>query len=95
MALWDLLRNRRFDGYKFRRQHPIGRFILDFYCEDLHLAIEVDGGVHLRPDQEVYDRSRAQELNDLGIRVLRFWNNDVINNTEEVLEVIRKVMFTN
>ena len=94
IVLWDLLRNRRLEGYKFRRQHPVSRLILDFYCEDLHLAIEVDGGVHLEPDQEEYDLFRTQMLNQLGIRVLQFWNNDVIRNPEKVLEVIREALLS-
>jgi len=87
-TLWRYLRNRRMDELKFRRQHPIGRFILDFYCEDLKLAIEVDGSGHLESDQEQYDAVRTQALNDLGIQVLRFWNDDVLERTELVLDEI-------
>lgn len=91
-TLWQYLRDRRMRGLKFRRQHPIDRFILDFYCETLHLAIEVDGGGHLEPEQEQYDAARTQTLNDLGIQVLRFWNNDVLERTDLVLEEIHNAI---
>ena len=90
--LWRYLRGRRMKGLKFRRQHPVGRFILDFYCEDLKLAIEVDGGGHNEAEQEAYDLARTQALNDLGIQVIRFWNDDVLERTDLVLEEIRHVI---
>ncbi|MBI1921469.1 MAG: endonuclease domain-containing protein [Geobacter sp.] len=86
--LWLFLRSRNFCGFKFRRQHPLGRYILDFYCLDAHLAIELDGGGHARDDQMEYDDVRTKDLAGAGIRVLRFWNNDVLNDTESVLEAI-------
>lgn len=91
-TLWRYLRNRRLDGLKFRRQHPVSRFILDFYCEDLQLAIEVDGGGHNEEEQEAYDLARTEALRDLGIQVIRFWNDDVLERTELVLEEIRHVI---
>ncbi len=81
--IWYLLRNRNFLGYKFRRQHPIGNYILDFYCPDAKLAIELDGSQHA--ENEKYDRQRSEILQADGIKVLRFWNNDVLRNTEAVL----------
>jgi ATP-dependent helicase HrpA/adenine-specific DNA-methyltransferase len=75
--LWHILRDRRFCGYKFRRQHPVSRFILDFYCYEEKLAVELDGGVHCSDEQLAYDAERTKELEGAGIRVLRFWNNDV------------------
>jgi very-short-patch-repair endonuclease len=75
-------------GYKFRRQHPAGRYILDFYCHDANLGIELDGGGHLNESQSVYDESRTEELAGMGIKVIRFWNNEVLQQTEAVLEVI-------
>jgi regulatory protein len=84
--LWHLLRDRRFFGHKFRRQHAVENFILDFYCPEQHLAIELDGGQHT--DQRVYDQQREQTLAGLGIRVVRFWNNDVLQQNEAVLQVI-------
>jgi very-short-patch-repair endonuclease len=92
--LWQLLRNRRFCGFKFRRQHPAGRFILDYYCHDALLAIELDGGGHADANQQEYDAERTKELYGAGIRELRFWNNDVLKNTESVLEKIYFALFT-
>jgi len=86
--LWYLLRSRRFCGYKFRRQHPVGRFILDFYCHEERLAIELDGSGHCRDEKLLYDTARTTELAGEGVRVLRFWNNDVLENLESVLEAI-------
>ena len=83
--LWHLLRNRSFCGYKFRRQHPVGRYILDFYCHDERFAIELDGGGHGAEEQAFYDTERTKELEGAGIRVLRFWNNQVLMETESVL----------
>ncbi|ACM20031.1 endonuclease DUF559, putative [Geotalea daltonii FRC-32] len=86
--LWHLLRNRNFCGYKFRRQHPVGRYILDFFCREANLAIELDGGGHGDADQSEYDEQRTRELEGAGIKVLRFWNNDLLRKTETVLESI-------
>jgi very-short-patch-repair endonuclease len=83
-----LLRNRLFCGYKFRRQHPFGGFILDFYCHDASLAIELDGSSHSVGEQKAYDDVRTKELEGAGIRVLRFWNDDVLKDIESVLETI-------
>jgi len=86
--LWTLLRDRRFCGYKFRRQHPVDRYILDFYCHDKMLAIELDGGAHNSEERKAYDSERTRELFGAGIRVIRFWNHDVLNCTDLVLEAI-------
>ena len=86
--LWSLLRDRQLKGAKFRRQHPLGRFILDFYCEKFKVAIELDGGGHAEEQQKSYDEQRTKVLEGEGIKVLRFWNNDVLGETEAVLEVI-------
>ncbi len=86
--LWRILRNRNFCGLKFRRQCPIGAYILDFFCDDLNLAIELDGGGHATVDQTAYDEERTKIINGAGIRVIRFWNHDVFNETEAVLEEI-------
>ena len=90
--LWLILRSRRFCGFKFRRQHPIGRYILDFYCHECRLAVELDGGGHADEDQAAYDSERTKELEGAGIRVLRFWNNDVLRNTESVLEALHEAL---
>jgi very-short-patch-repair endonuclease len=86
--LWSLLRNRQLAGYKFRRQHPLGRFVLDFYCHEAKLCVELDGGQHAETAQAEYDRERTAWLNQEGIRVIRFWNTDVLNNIEGVLQSI-------
>jgi regulatory protein len=88
--LWHLLRDRRFFGHKFRRQHAVEDFILDFYCADQHLAIELDGGQHA--NQRAYDEKREPILAALGIRVVRFWNNDLLQQTEAVLQAIFDVL---
>ncbi|MGA9397904.1 MAG: DUF559 domain-containing protein [Anaerolineaceae bacterium] len=84
--LWQLLRDRRLLGFKFRRQHPLGRFIVDFYCEQARLVIELDGSQHL--DNKDYDRKRTEWLEEQGMRVLRFWDNDMLSKPEEVLEEV-------
>ncbi len=86
--LWRLLRNRGVHNAKFRRQHPIGRYVLDFYCHEAKLAIELDGGQHAEPQREAYDRERTAWLARQGIEVLRFWDNEVLQQTEAVLESI-------
>ena len=82
------MRDHRFCGYKFRRQFPVGGYILDFYCHPAKLAIELDGGGHNDEEQRRYDRERTRILEGTGIRGVRFWNNDVLNELENVLEVI-------
>ena len=86
--LWLLLRDRRFCGFKFRRQHPVSRYILDFYCHKAKLAIELDGGGHASDEQMAYDAERTKELQGTAIKVLRFWNSDVLKDVELVLESI-------
>jgi regulatory protein len=88
--LWFLLRDRRFTAHKFRRQHPVADYILDFYCPDQQLAIELDGGQHA--EQQPYDEHRARTLAGLGIRILRFWNHDVLQQTEAVLQAIHDAL---
>jgi very-short-patch-repair endonuclease len=85
--LWTVLRNRGLDGYKFKRQVPIDIFIVDFLCEEANLIIELDGGQHL--EQEEYDTARTQFLKENGFRVIRFWNNDVKNFFNAVIEAIQ------
>jgi very-short-patch-repair endonuclease len=87
-VLWQQLRNRNVKGLKFRRQHPVSIFILDFYCHEKKLAIEVDGGIHQSEDQREWDENRSFELNELGITVLRFKNEEVIDSTDEVVKKI-------
>jgi very-short-patch-repair endonuclease len=83
-----LVRNRSIAGFKFRRQHPVGNFILDFYCEEARLAVELDGGEHNDDAAAVKDGNRTDLLENMGIHVVRFWNHEVLNSTEAVLEKI-------
>ena len=84
--LWNILRNRQLNGFKFRRQHPFGKYVLDFVCLETGLVIEVDGGQHQK--SVIYDQKRTLCLEQQGFKVLRFWNNEVMNHFDEVLEVI-------
>jgi very-short-patch-repair endonuclease len=86
--LWGLLRNRQLKGRKFRRQHPLANYVLDFYCHECKLAIELDGNYHKQPEVRAYDDSRTALLKENGITVLRFWNDEVFNDMERVLETI-------
>lgn len=86
MKLWQLLRNRRFDGYKFRRQYWIQNYIVDFVCLEKRLIVELDGGQHT--EQTCYDKKRSQYLESLEFKVLRFWNDEIFNDTDEVVEEI-------
>ena len=88
--LWLELKNRKCAGLKFRRQHPFGRFVLDFYCLEKALAVEVDGGIHKNQDTRENDIRRTKELEDFGVRVIRFTNQEVIEDSEEVLKRIAR-----
>ena len=89
-CLWKILRAKRLDGFKFRRQHPMKDYILDFYCPELKLAIEVDGQVHMDEEQIKYDQERTNILMEYGISVIRFWNSEVQNDITSVVNRIRK-----
>ena len=84
--LWQHLRSRELGGYKFRRQRPVGPYIVDFICLEKKLVVEVDGGQHA--GQMELDAKRSDYLEDKGYRVLRFWNNEVLKEIESVLTVI-------
>jgi very-short-patch-repair endonuclease len=86
--LWRALRRNQIGELSFRRQHPIGAYVIDFYCPALRLAIEVDGGQHGGDAGHAYDDRRSRWLGSKGITVLRYWNNDVLSNLEGVLENI-------
>jgi very-short-patch-repair endonuclease len=86
--LWELLRDRRLLGRKFRRQHPIGQFIADFFCDDARLIIEIDGAVHREPTQQERDRLREEILREHGFAMLRFTNEQIFDHTEQVLQEI-------
>ena len=85
-VLWKALRQRQVRSCKFRRQHPYGNYVLDFVCLEAKLVIEVDGGQH--QDQIDYDIKRTLWLEQHGFQVLRFWNNEVLDNLEDVLDVV-------
>jgi very-short-patch-repair endonuclease len=87
-ALWDRLRSRRLDGAKFRAQHPVGRFIFDFYCAQARLVVEVDGGVH--DARRERDAERDLVLRSAGYLVLRLTNKEVLGDIERVLAEIRR-----
>lgn len=87
-TLWKLLKNSQAGGYKFRRQHGIGPFVLDFYCPMLRLCVELDGGVHQMPLVDVKDEMRTKFLNEQGITVLRFENDIVWRNPQSIVEKI-------
>lgn len=89
--LWRHIRLRQLDGWKFRRQHPIGNYIADFFCLEKRLIVEVDGGQHV---ENVLDEERTKFLERRGYRILRFWNNDVLKKTEAVLQKIMEALDT-
>jgi adenine-specific DNA-methyltransferase len=89
-ALWQDLRGRRFEGFRFRRQRPIGAFIVDFVCLERQLVIELDGDQHA--EQIEYDRQRTAALERLGYQVLRFWNVDVLRSRVNVLDTIDRLL---
>ena len=79
-------------GVRIRRQHPIWKFIADFYCHEIKLIIEIDGGIHLSSEKKEYDISRDITLNDLGIEIIRYTNDQVINETSKVIEEIKRTI---
>jgi len=87
--LWAALRNRRLQGYKFRRQHPIGRFVVDFACTRHRLIVEADGGQHAENEA---DERRTAWLESQGWRVIRFWNPDILRNPEGVVTMILQAL---
>ena len=90
--LWAKLCRNQMLGLQFRRQHPINRFIVDFYCVKVKLVIEVDGNIHELPENKVYDIGRSQILNDFGITVIRFTNNQLIDDIEgTIIKIKNKV----
>ena len=86
--MWRWLRNRRFNGYKFRRQHPIGSYHLDFFCEEAELNVEMDGSQHGFPDQRKHDLEREKYLKSLGIKTLRFWNSQLRRDAQCIRDTI-------
>jgi len=92
IILWSRIKNRQILGLKFRRQHGIGPYIVDFYCPDIKLAIEIDGGQHNREENIIYDEERTAYLNSLNIKVIRYWNSEVLKEINNVIEdLINKI----
>jgi very-short-patch-repair endonuclease len=89
--LWSVLRNRQLEGAKFRRQQPIGPFIADFVCQESSLIVETDGGQHANSPVHVL---RSQFLESKAYRILRFWNNDILNNLDGVAQIIASALST-
>ena len=92
LLLWQKLRDRRLSGYKFRRQKPIGYYVVDFICVERKLIIEIDGGQHNTPEGKKYDHQRSQFLQKQGYNVIRFWDNEVNKEMDEVLNVINRAL---
>jgi very-short-patch-repair endonuclease len=88
--LWHRIRDKQIENFRFRRQRPIGKYIVDFICLEANLVIELDGGQHV--EQQQYDAERTKYLTAQGLHVLRYWNNDVMQNIEGVLEDIRAAL---
>jgi adenine-specific DNA-methyltransferase len=88
--LWRSLQRKQISGFKFRRQHPFGDYIIDFVCLEAMLAVEVDGSQHTA--QQAKDKARTEYLKRAGFRVLRFWNNEVLSDIDSVTTVIWRAM---
>ena len=91
--LWCALRRKNLKGYRFRRQHPIDRFIVDFYCHKAKLVVEVDGKIHNKVQQKEYDVGRSVELEKFGLKVIRFTNDEVKSNLHEVISQIERQLY--
>jgi very-short-patch-repair endonuclease len=89
--IWDRVSNKQL-GVRIRRQHPIWKFIADFYCHEVKLVIEIDGGIHLPPDNKEYDISRDIILKEFQIEILRFTSDEVIKETSLVIETIKSTI---
>jgi very-short-patch-repair endonuclease len=86
--IWQKLKGKQIEGCKFRSQYSVGKFVVDFYCTELKLAIEIDGDSHFQEGAQEYDRERQAFIESVGIRFLRFTNDEVYKNLEGVLEII-------
>ncbi len=89
--LWCIIRNRQFFGYRFRRQFPIGQYIVDFICREKKIIIEIDGGQHNEIKNIQYDNKRTEYLMTEGYKVIRFWNNEIDKNLVGVYEKLKEV----
>ena len=92
IILWRYLKHSQLNGRKFRRQHSIGPYIVDFYCPEKRVVIELDGPVHEKDEQKIYDKKRQKYIEAVDIRIVRFQNEEVINNVEKVIARILVVI---
>lgn len=90
IVLWMKLKRKQIDGHRFRRQYSVASYVMDFYCPDLRLAIEIDGASHDRPNAKEYDQEREEQINQLGITIIRFTNSQIETKLEEVMQYIRE-----
>ncbi|MBI2095125.1 MAG: endonuclease domain-containing protein [Candidatus Omnitrophica bacterium] len=90
LILWSRLKGKSLGGYKFRRQYGIGRYVVDFYCPQAKLVVEVDGDSHFTDESQKYDRQREEFIRSLNIKIIRFTNLDIHRSINEVLEAIRR-----
>lgn len=90
--LWQLLRNKQFNGIKFIRQYPIGSYIADFCCRKLKIVIEIDGGQHNNTNDIEYDNKRTKYLSEKGYKVIRFWNNEIDDNIDGIYEKLLEII---
>ena len=90
--LWSVLRSKQVCGLKFRRQHPIQGYVLDFYCHEARLGIEVDGGQHAGVEQARLDEERTAALEAEGVLVVRYWNHEVLGNRDGVLVAVLELL---
>lgn len=90
--LWQMIRNRKIAGFKFRRQHPLNYFIADFYCHEALLVIEADGSIHDLENIKQYDKQREEKITELGITVLRFSNDSIFSEPDVVIKSIESFL---
>ena len=91
-VLWERLRRKQVLGLKFRRQHPVSKYVLDFYCHRTRLGVEIDGEYHDTTAQQLYDKLRTEALEVLEIKVIRFTNKEVLEHTDAVVAEIERVL---
>jgi len=92
VILWSRLRRNTMDGHRFRRQHPIGPYVVDFVCLPIRLVVEVDGATHASDDEREHDARRDAWLRHRRFRVMRFWNHEIYENLDGVLDAIRRAV---
>ncbi len=93
LEFWSFVSNRKINGYKFRRQHAIRQYIVDFYCHELLLVIEIDGGIHNESEVQIKDEQRENELQSLGLYILRFTNEQVFKTPGDVIKKLEDVVY--